>query len=180
MKKFITITLALALVFTLFVPALAANETEAQTNLSFTYSVSEPTYTVTIPGELQLNIEYTDMFIEVSDVDNLGDKSIYVTFEGTQFERSEEFYALYLDTDVNTPQRYLAYELYDVWGGHMGCEYNGDLNYNTLQQGQVFAIFGENGTQMIQTYIDPYWQTIIEPNVTFTGYIIFGISLQGN
>ena len=178
MKKFITITLALALALALFVPALAANETEAQTNLSFIYSVSEPTYTVTIPGTLELNIEYTELFIEASEVDNLGDKSIYVTFEGTQMETPlEGFFFLELDTK-EVEEKYLSYELYDSWGQCMMCDYYDGVYSNILQQGQVFAIFGENSTQMIQTFINPDWLNYIAPNVTYSGYIIFGISLQ--
>jgi len=178
MKKLSTIILALALVLALSVPALAAGETELKTNLSYTYIVPEPTYTVTIPGTLELNIEYTELFIEASNVDNLGNKSIYVTFERTQMERPDEgFFALELYA-IGAEQQYISYGLYNAWGEFMECEYEDIIRHDTLQPGQVFAIFGENGTQMIQTYINPDWLKYVDPNVTYSGYIIFGISLR--
>ena len=182
MKKFITITLVLALVLTMFVPALAAGETEAKTNLSFTYSVSEPTYTVTIPGELALDIGYTEMFIEASGVDNLGEKSIYITFEGTQWGYpidgylTEGYFALALDDDMNEPR--MLYELYNAWGEHMACEVEGYTEYSLLHEGQELAIFGEDGEQIINTYVGAAWLDDLEPNATYYGYIIFGISLR--
>jgi len=166
MKKFTVAIIALALVMSLSVPAFAANETDAQTNLSFT--LSSPSYTVTIPGTLDLVLGYNNLPVTVAAAQNLGGKTVTITFEGTQ--------AFDLDHYV-----------YDLWPNGISSVDNaryalftaGDnipvVSTSSKPVGHILAEFTNNGTQEIVILV-PSGQSIV-PDVPYTGSITFGIKL---
>ena len=174
MKKFLTIILALALVMSLSVPVFATNPTSGQTDLSFIY-VNEPVYTVAIPPALALELGNNYLPITVSDVQYLGDKTITVTFEGTQRRSNpgNEPARYYLQLSYQNISNSFLYDLFDS----MDIEAEGF--FVTVQQGRWLADFQSNGTKTIRLFIDPdvINGSILTPNVPYTGYIIFGIKL---
>ena len=217
MKKFITIILALALVMSLSVPVFAApNQTEAQTNLSFAYEAVEPVYTVTIPGTLSLGFGDNYLPIEVSDTANLNNKSVAITFEGTQTEAdfpqfAYTHYALILvNPNKNIPVLYstldhddfITYRLFDEFGdrfygdlGGVTCPsvfrqfvyaltHSAFLNQSgdPLDSRGILAKYDKDGVKNLKIVIENdglYYNSpdYLTPNVTYTGYIIFGIKL---
>jgi len=81
MKKFAIIILALALVLSLSVPVFAADN-ERQTKVSFSYTPPAPSYTVSIPATIELELdEYVSLDVTVSDIENLGNKKIAITLD---------------------------------------------------------------------------------------------------
>ena len=168
MKKFTVAIIALALVMSLSVPAFAANPTGAQTDLSFTYTAAVPSYTVTIPGTLDLVLGYNNLPVIVAAAQNLGGKTVTITFEGTQ--------AFDLDHYV-----------YDLWPNGISSVDNaryalftaGDnipvVSTSSKPVGHILADFTDNGTQEIVILV-PSGQSIV-PDVPYTGSITFGIKL---
>jgi len=182
MKKTLTIILALALVMSLSVPALAANQTEGRTDLIFTYIPAEPVYTVTIPGSLNLEIGMNFLPITISDAENLRDKTVVVTFEGTQeYSSSFDWYFLSLQSEVIDSSVYsIPYSIIGANGVELG---NDPGNPGIATSGIALAEFTDNGTKQITAFIDEddvYIDKLmneLHANTLFTGYIIFGIKL---
>ena len=159
----------------LSVPVFAANETGGQTDLTFTYDPSSPTYTVTIPGSLALNIGDNLLPIEVSATANLGGKDVEVTFEGTQddfidFFTSYSFPALENDSD------FIFYNLYNADNTEVSSAWGSSIR---VEHGVILATFSDNGTKSIKLALQNtlYDGEPIPTGETFTGYIVFGIAL---
>ena len=174
MRKFLTIILALALVMSLCaVPAFAANETSGQTDLTFTYTAPEPTYTVTIPASLDLAFGDNYLDITVSDTANLGGSAIAVTFEGTQdfdyvapLGRPAYYTHLWLDGEDNG--NYVQYDLYDAFMNQID---------NPSRSGISLAEFGEPGTQAIKIVVPEDQPDAMTQDASYSGYITFGIQV---
>ena len=172
MKKLLSIILALALVMSLSVPAFAADETR-KVDLSFYEEENGPVYTVTIPGSLDLT--RGDNWLTITCfTDSLFDKTVTVTFEGTQ--TSNQFV---LHTDWIGNQSYnLAYRLYDfnnVYVGYAPFPGRVLVEFDT-------KTYSGNLEEKIRIFIDPD-DTIndgidFQPGVPYSGYIIFGIKLS--
>jgi hypothetical protein len=165
MKKLLTIVLAVALFLCMSVPVFAdiydENDTEAQTNLSFSY-VPEPSFTVSIPGSLDLEWGDNYLPIEVSELNYLGSQSlIVITFAGTHNETTT------LDAVDPIVGNYLPYIGYAVF----------DAKANQIEIGSYLAVFNSNGSQDINIYMEPKDMPDVMPNNPYTGYIIFGIKV---
>ena len=175
MKKFFTMILALALVLSLSVPAFAANETNGQTDLTFTYG-NTPTYTVTIPASLTLAVGDNDLPITASDVADLNGKTITVTFEGTMPNDKDavddRYYTRLWLNGSNVGGNAIRYDLYDADGQYVST-------FGTCAAGTVLASFTTSGIQNIRIYIDPFYVTTsgFQPGAPYTNYITFGIAL---
>jgi len=167
MKKFTVAIIALALVMSLSVPAFAANQTSAQTELSFTYVPVEPSYTVTIPGSLPLVFGDNYLPITVSDTGNLSGRAVTVTFEGTQHQ-SDSHYWMYLRPDV--PGDSPHYELYNADDVQI-------LSTAANPSGHILAQFTVDGIKQIKILFSYNEIKYMEPGVTYTGQLIFGIKL---
>ena len=169
MKKTLTIILALALVMGLSVPAFAAEE--HKTDLSFTYTVASPTYTVTIPGSMALEFGYNYLPITVSDMENLGGKTIVITFEGNQhgpFSEGSIYYDSFLwKNGINNKATNLTYSLYIENGECYGY-------YNAI--GEMLLTFQDNGTKELTVGVPV--NSNVEPNTPYTGWVIFGIKCE--
>jgi len=177
MKKFLTIILALALVMSLSVPVFAANPTSGKTDLSIIIETPQPTYTVSIPSALDLQLGGNQLIITASDIEDLGGKRIAVSFEGngniaTYFGPST-YLALAYEEDHTT--YYVDY----------GISINGVPQSSGppyfLSLGHVLMYFSGNGGpdfgDEVWLYIDPNLANSVKPDVQYTGIIFFGIKL---
>ena len=75
MKKFISITLAIALILSLSVPAFASSERRTDFTLNY---VAQPTFLVSIPADMDLKVGYNPMNVTLSRVENLGEDKVVV------------------------------------------------------------------------------------------------------
>ncbi|MCL1982341.1 MAG: hypothetical protein FWG53_04515, partial [Clostridiales bacterium] len=175
MKKALTIILALALVMSLSVPVFAANPTDSRTDLSFILETAQPTYTVTIPGSLKLEIGDNVLPITVSDAVNLGGNNVVVTFEGTQYGTPVVKYALMLqfNDSITNAVYYKIFDMNDIDLQH------GDGYTVPVAPGIALASFAGNGSAKIRINV-PDQTGWAYPNVLYTGYITFGIKLEGS
>jgi len=175
MKKLITFILVLALALSMSVPVFAANETSAKTNLSFTSAVVTPSYTITIPSSLNLNLGATNLPITLSKLENFDDKGVLITFEGTQ--QSAMGGTLFV-TILDPPDGVgigLYYEIYDVSGKQLAGS-GGDGPY-VIPAGLSLAALDGEGTVNIKINISDSALPFIVPGATYTGHIVFGIKL---
>ena len=168
MKKYITIALALALVLALSVPALAAGETEAKTNLSFTYKVTEPSYTVTIPGYLALSYDNENKLkISVTGVKSLDGKWIEISLIDASVQEGSNLLAL--STTIRVPKPYEPYLKYNLISA-MG-------EYSSLpikEESNLLGVYGEDTDDYYTIKIASDISSIM-PVVEYSGYIVFGI-----
>ena len=184
MKKALTIMLALALVLSISAPAFAAEDDYRQTNLNFYYSVSEPTYSVTIPSSMDLFLDIVTLSnVTVTDVTNLNGKTIAITVEDATNGDVSWF-------DVNEHHDYLIVENLEATGKYyktLAIAVIGELNTITrlgeFTDGRLLFEFTEDDTKDIGftalSSVAPYQLDpgLIYPNSYYTGYIIFGIKL---
>jgi len=182
MKKAFCFILATALVLCLSVPAFATeyNETDTQgrMNLSFTYNEPPaPTYTVTIPASLDLSVGDNPFSVGVSDAENLGGKSVVITFHSSYNTLSigEKYYPC-LGPQFTTGSiyyQYIPFRIYDQNGVEPAVIW-----------GSTLAQFDDNGTAELNIKIDlallESYQPgkELKPGGTYSGYMTFGIALQ--
>ena len=189
MKKYLSIILALVLILSLSVPALALEDDQRQTELSFYYYAEyEPVYYVTIPDALGLDAG--DNYLEISACgENIDNKMVLVTFEGTQSwvgtEYSYTYYNLLLWRN-GEPAAYetdtLFYDLYAANGSRVNTDVYGDYVANP---GIWLAEFYLNNidvwvVQTLRININPYSEKnadIFQPDNPYSGFIVFGISM---
>ena len=185
MKKFITITLTLALVLSLSVPVFAADN-ERQTKVSFTYDAPEPIYTVTIPATITLlSLDNPVMLaVEASNVENLGDKVIAVTYEDASMAVIPYYSTASNCFAISTPNATGQY--YGSLG--FGINYPDSMGISeTLIPGTCLLEFDSNGTLYgISFWIvtdensisaEDFDATRVLPNSEYTGWMTFGIKL---
>jgi len=174
MKKALIIILALALVMGLSAPAFAAEDVFRPTELYFYYDAPEPIYSVTIPDGLHLDYGDNHLEIVVESVDDLMGKVVTITFEGTQlyYEDLEAFGAI-LWPNGEYEGDSVSYEIRDSLGRQLGSLESA----NGYPAGGVLAEFSENSVQAINLHVYQV-QSHVKPNVEYTGYIVFGISLR--
>jgi len=184
MKKALTIILALALVMSLSVPAFAADneytekDKEGKTDISFT--ISEPTYTVTIPASVALNYTAgtdttTNLPITVSDSENLNGRSIVITVEATNDLITSGALAglyqncLYPADPVDGNDR-IPFDFASVEddAGNMG----------QFPSGYVLVTFSADGVKNIGFIMQGTLNSSVRPGVAYTGWIQFGIGLK--
>jgi len=170
MKKYLSIILALVLVLSLSVPALAVDDTR-QTELSFYYYAEpEPEYYVTIPDAIELEIGDNFLEITVSEAENLGNKEIKVTLEDTQSHFDGNCILELLSPNIG-----INYHLYDATGMPVRTPESPWI----VAPGHVLAVFGEPCTQVLNIYISDkvFDDSAFVPTDYYTGYIVFGIRL---
>ena len=184
-EKIISITLAAALLICLSVPAFAGNT--QRTDISYTHTKVEPTYTVSIPCTLDLYLGDNFLNVEVSDAENLGeDDAIYIYLAGAG-NHLTDYHSLNNYQNVSLRSRevpgVINYTLYDVLKGNK-------LNINVLQgyddyrfpvYNAVLAEFGGNGQGSVIISIEK--ELLIgghQDTGTYNGYIIFGITPASN
>ena len=162
----------------LSVPVFAANETGGQTDLTFTYDPSSPTYTVTIPATLTLTVGDNLLPIEVSATANLGGKNVVVTFEETQEFTGSGRYATTLWENGTIGSDSVRYTLYDAAGQLAPYFFTSP---ELTEIGFTLAEFTGDGTKNIRMEINENYITVsgvpVTQNVPYTGYIVFGIAL---
>jgi len=206
MKKALTIILAMALVMSLSVPVFAADSSQ-NTNLTFSYAVAGPEYTVTIPPSLNLVIGDNALPISCEITKPLGRyDEILVTFEATQQHElgtpgtGNAVYELALRFNENR-MVFVPYHLFDADGGEMktgtmGYPYGFEVD--RLKDGSLLVAFnaknfkpGELGDDNeVTRYINievvgTEVQALIDngrfyPTETYTGFITFGIRYNYN
>jgi len=169
MKKYLSIILALALVLSLSVPVFAANESSAQTDLSFTAELAAPSYTVTIPSSLNLNLGDTYLPIEISEVENIDNKAVVVTFEGTQQSAGVNQFITLLEPPKGVLSG-IYYGIYDINNLRIGG------GSNVISAGLYLVAMNGEGEANIRINIPTDTPDIV-PGATYQGHIVFGIKL---
>ena len=173
MKKLMTLLLAVALVMSLSVPAFATEydetDTEATVNLSFSL-LAAPSYTVTIPGSLNLVEGNNYLPITVSDSADLNGGSVVVTYEETSCSSFGSYFCTYLLIDGGTDELssvydYIYYGIYDYLNNFV----------DHSDTGTTVALFTTDGTKSITLKIVST-DYMLQPTATYTGWITFGIA----
>jgi len=187
MKKHLCIILALVLILSLSVPALAVDDTR-QTELSFYYYAPEPEYYVTIPDALGLELGDNYLEISVDSIANIGEKAVTVTFEETQtnwIEGGIVHSSLFLILPYGSGFRNIGYTLADSDGDLFGEFFKSTdeiatITSQIISAGTELLKFHEDGVDILVLSIEDEWllyhQDLHEPTV-FSGHIIFGIKL---
>ena len=179
MKKSVCVILMLALVLSLSVPAFAQSQT---TELAFTYPTPEPSFTVSIPGELVLEIGQNLMTIGVICGDLEG-KQVIITAEETNepntYQSDGSFFTRLVRKDGGAD--FVRYFLRDEegWGA---ISHTATLT-DTFYSGAELFKFSEAGKEYLDFYIFPMNQSSSSLNnavvgVDYVGYLIFGIKLS--
>ena len=198
MKKFCAIVLTLMLIACLAAPIYAAEPQTQATELSFTYKPAEPSYTVSIPGELAMEFGYNKLAIEVSDMGDLGNKVISVTVSDTfchyHYTGEPEFTHLipaltyHHNAGLEVPDNKvysILYDLYDSEHNSLKYDLSPDKEYPevtpkwAVPKDMILAKFAKEGMQIIQLKLDENtWEGELLPDVVYTGTIEFGIKLS--
>lgn len=167
-KRFASIAMAGVLSVGMFSVNALADETTS-TEFSFTKQ-NDPTFTVSIPASLTITEEGTALDITASDVAYLGTSHVSVTIAGTDYYRNQ----LVLSGDVSKSSylSVLRYQLISSDGATV-IETTG----TDTATGTELAAFTDNGT--VTWTVKPVDNMLdrIEPGVTYTGTMTFGVSL---
>ena len=151
------------------VPALAEEMESTATEFSYVQE-NEPSYTVTIPGSLALSKEGSNLDITATDVADLGDKRVAVTISGTDYFRNQ--LVLQAKTSNSSYTSVLRYQLIGVDGTVI------ETTGQDTVSGTEIASFTENGS--VSYTAKPVLGTKgqnLEPGVSYTGTMTFGIAL---
>ena len=187
MRKFTIIFIILALVLSLSVPAFAY-ESGDKVEVSLFRRAAGPSYTVSIPATivLTLNEEGVDLPVVVTDLENLGNKAVAITYENAL--RMVIPYSWYdnprfavVNFDVTSA------EYYSVLGYGIRDAYNGVGSYSEgFGPGRELMRFTANGTQYLgfrivtdktAAHASAFDVNKILSGSAYEGYIVFGIKL---
>lgn len=171
MKKTIALLFSLVLCGTIAVTASAAQVNQnssdnGSTALSFELK-ADPTYTVTIPEEVTMSEDGTQVEVSVKDTANLDGKKVSVTVAGTDYFRDQ----MVLEREVTSgPRDSMRYQIVTESGAVI--ETNAGQGITAV--GKEIASFTEDGTKSYT--VQPIVQSNNKPGV-YKGSIIYGISL---
>ncbi len=173
MKKLITIICGVALCAATVVSASAAtvNQTSkgsAETSFSFEYKY-DPEYTVTIPSEVELTTEGTNVEIKAENVAHLDNKKISVTIAGTNAYRNQ---MLLEGKTEDGKQAALRYQF--IMPDERVIETTGGKNQ---VNGVEVASFTEDGTVSFAVKPVLNGSSSIKKGVTYTGTITYSVAL---
>lgn len=176
MKKLISIIAALAMCATAAVSASATTidqtSTEnASTTLSFDYKY-DPTYTVTIPSEVELTKEGTPVEITAENVNYLDGKKVSVTIAGTSYVHNQMI-LLGRNADGTPNSAWVKYEFIKPDGTVITTEGKTDA-----ANGVEVASFTENGTETFtaKPILNPPTAQL-KKGVYYSGSVKFAVEL---
>ena len=189
MKKALTVILTLVLVMSLSVPAFAEyidynyfdeRSSGGATELVFMYTPASPTYTVAIPASMELSVGDNHLPIIVSDAENLGGKKVTVflfdTSASTNISSELKEVRFALSNIANDHE--VPYYLYDAYGSLISGTYRIGYGGDFLSDGLVLAEFVGNGSHDLVMGFNQNIVNMAQPNVLYSGYIIFGIKCE--
>ena len=173
MKKLITIICALALCATTVVSASAAtvnatSEGGVDTNITFEYKY-DPEYTVTIPSEVELTAQGTNVEIKAENVAHLDNKKVSVTIAGTDAYRNQMVLS---GKTEDGKQASLRYQF--IMPDEKVIETTGGKNQ---VNGVEVASFTEDGTVSFAVKPVLTGSSSIKKGVTYTGTITYSVAL---
>lgn len=170
-KKMILAVAACAILGCSGVPCTVFAEDAGETTTEFTYvKQNDPTFTVSIPSTLSLSDEGTPLEITASDVAYLGDKHVSVTIAGTNYFRNQM--VLTGNTSKPSYSQVLRYQLISEDGTVI------ETTGTDTVSGREIASFTDNGTvTYIAKPVSSGAGINIEPGVSYTGTMTFGIGL---
>ena len=169
-KKFSAVAVAAILAVSAFTLPAHAEENITSSSTEFSYvQKNEPTYTVSIPSALALSKDGTALNIEAKDVADLDGKKVSVTIAGTDYYRNQ--LVLQAKTSKPTYTGTIRYQLISADGNTI------ETTGNDTATGTELASFTDNGavTYTVKPVLDP--RLNIEPGVSYTGTMTFGIGL---
>ena len=169
MKKIGSIIIMLALMLSLSSVAFAEPEdssTEMGSEFTFTYTKADPSYTITIPSEVVLDPNGTEVSIEAKDVLNLDGKSIFVTIAGTNSYRDQ----FILESDTR-PAYSMRYSITTANG-----EVLETIGIQNPHIGKQLASFDKDG--IVSYLVTPIITQYTQYDVAYTGTITYGISVS--
>jgi hypothetical protein len=151
------------------VPAYGDDGDERLTYISFTYEyiAVEPSYYVTIPASISLKYDevvYADFSVTMQNLDG---KQIEIFYIDTQ-----DGYLRLVNHSVES--QYTAYIYYSF-----ETELLGFINSRAIAPGEPLFVFSDSGTERVPFSLNSAENrnSQIQPNVPYTGHIIFGITL---
>ena len=166
MKKFMTLILVLALVMSLSAPVLAYQAGDnPKTDVTFTYTVAEPKYTVEIPAKIELVLDqWLELPVTVSGgaTETLNGRKIVITLEDAitgdvksffpdgEPGQSSNYDDLLVVKNDSVPAGYYRTLRYVVGGDiEQVDDHNNGYGYYTtyLARGWKFFEFTEDGTK---------------------------------
>jgi len=166
MKKFVSLTLALILAMSITcIPALAANETGATTNLTFTHQ-NVPEYTIVIPSAVELSTEGTKVMFETTKMSQTWGYLVSITLKGTS--------SILGNLTVTDPVSYdvMEYKITRPDGTEI-LPYGNTYPYPQLMGTEVCSFrFVEQKTVTFTAM-----PSEIQTNGTYKGHLTFGIAL---
>lgn len=173
MKKLISIIAALAMCTTAAVSASAATidqttDTSADTTFTFEYKY-DPTYTVTIPSEVQLTAEGTPVEIKAENVDHLDGKKVSVTIAGTDYYRNQMVLSGKTESGSQASMRYQF-----IMPDESVIETTGGKDQ---VNGVEVASFTEDGSTSFTVKPVLNGSSSIKKGVTYTGTMTYAVAL---
>lgn len=173
MKKLISILAALAMCATAAVSASAATVDQtanegAETNFTFEYKY-DPTYTVTIPSEIELTAEGTPVEIKAENVNYLDGKKVSVTIAGTNYFRNQMVLQGKTETGSQASLRYQF-----IMPDESVVETTGGKDQ---VNGIEVASFTDDGTSSFTVKPVLSGSSSIKKGVTYTGTMAYAIAL---
>ena len=142
----------------------------ATATTQFTYTLkNEPTFSVTIPGSVEITDEGTPMTISATDVANLDGKKVSVTIAGTDYFRNQMVLTGKTETGANAAIRYQF------------VDQDGNIIETTGTKDQVngveVASFTEDGDVTFSVRPVLAASSSIKTGVTYTGSMTYNIAL---
>ncbi len=173
MKKLISIIAALTMCATFAVSASAATidqttDTSADTTFTFEYKY-DPTYTVTIPSEVQLTAEGTPVEIKAENIEYLDGKKVSVTIAGTDYYRNQMVLSGKTESGSQASLRYQF-----VMPDETVIETTGGKDQ---VNGVEVASFTEDGSSSFTVKPVLSGSSSIKKGVTYTGTMTYAVAL---
>lgn len=173
MKKLISLIAALAMCTTAAVSASAATVDQAEnegveTSFTFDYKY-DPTYTVTIPSEIELTAEGTPVEIKAENVNYLDGKKVSVTIAGTNYFRNQMVLQGKTETGSQASLRYRF-----IMPDESVIETTGGKDQ---VNGVEVASFTQDGTSSFTVKPVLSGSSSIKKGVTYTGTMTYAIAL---
>ena len=177
MKKLVSIIAALAICTTAAISASAATidqtadtsaDTSADTTFTFEYKY-DPTYTVTIPSEVQLTAEGTPVEIKAENVEHLDGKKVSVTIAGTSAYRNQMVLSGKTESGSQASMRYQF-----IMPDESVIETTGGKDQ---VNGVEVASFTEDGSTSFTVKPVLNGSSSIKKGVTYTGTMTYAVAL---
>ena len=182
MRKFTIIFVILALLFSLSVPVFAADDDDTRdTVVSFTFEVATPRYSVNIPASIELDLD-GPVYLPVTVVgtDTLSGRTVVIKIADAlngevsyldEMEYNDDWFMVENTAANGAYYKTIAYVIGNP-------ETHSFINFFSDSANWKACEFSADGTQNLAFTAQVDDPNLVLPNSKYTGFVVFGISLE--